>query len=180
MESDFYKEEFQKLLPFSPESAFRQESHFQIMHIANRGCGKCLSELSLVAALRRKSNGGCPRCGGRVRMNGKDRDGRQRYKCATCRKTYINTTAELTRRQREIQQKLSIATEMIIKGHSMRESSKAIGLNIRSMPKILGARCGCGRESGHKGWCAWRFARSERRQAFMRTFGNKKAIQQEA
>lgn len=59
-------------------------------------------------------------------------------------------------------------------GYSVREIARAFGLSKSVVHTISSeflyepdSKCKCGEPIGHRGWCSWRFKRSEKRQAFM-------------
>lgn len=71
-------------------------------------------------------------------------------------------------RQREIER-------LLREGKSVRQVALAVGCVKNTVTRYrrvlnVSARCGCGQDSRHNGWCAWRYNESVERQRWMRVW----------
>lgn len=106
---------------------------------------------------------------------GKNRSGKQRYRCRSCGKT----------RQRYIQrgdlytapERVALVQDLARAGFGQADTMAITGLAKNTVSKIVnrmiadGLRCPCDQPHGHKGWCRFRFQQSEARQSFMTEWG---------
>jgi hypothetical protein len=55
-------------------------------------------------------------------------------------------------------------------GYSKRATARTVGVSTNTIRHYWpsGALCGCGRDSGHNGWCKWRYLRSNKRREYHR------------
>lgn len=98
--------------------------------------------------------------------HGFHRDGRERYRCSECGRTWLQGIS------RNETKRLSIAEALKEPGSTSRSVSEKLGVSKDTVRKVIlvsgKANCLCGREGGHKGWCRYRFEKSEARQKFIK------------
>ena len=77
---------------------------------------------------------------------------------------------------RGVEQNYDTAAQMLINGESLRRVSELSGLargTIARIRKLVAGRikpCGCGKPSGHRGWCSYLYQFSEKRQEVVKKF----------
>jgi hypothetical protein len=82
--------------------------------------------------------------------------------------------------------KVSLALDMIRKGHADREVERALKINRNTVMKIkriisgVVNGCACGKPRGHKGWCKIMMARSPKRQAVMKGMHERQRLRKAA
>jgi hypothetical protein len=107
------------------------------------------------------------------KLHGFNRDGSQRFRCRDCGKTWQEP--RITEYQKR---RAGIAVELQIPGETVRSICRRLGVAEmtvrREMLKSGRAPCGCGRPGGHKGWCRFRYNRSEKRQQFIEQWSRSK------
>jgi transposase-like protein len=107
----------------------------------------------------------CQHCNSK--QNGFGRDGMQRFLCADCGKSWQYKATTKTQEKR-----LAIRAALQIPGSTIRSvmrelhvAKNTVEMEIKSSGR---AACECGGKAGHKGWCAFRYAKSAARQEFIR------------
>lgn len=119
-------------------------------------------------------------CGGALRKHGHTRNGCQRFRYASCGASSTNSRnpdGEISRA------KLRELRELFRAGQSARESMESSGLADMTVRKYFGwfellygpRMCACGQPMKHRGWCSVRYAKSPKRQEFMKKWHKKKA-----
>ena len=105
-----------------------------------------------------------------VQKNGTDRNGRVRFRCRVCGRTFLGPGQNKWDIKRE-----RIARAWMNPGATIRSVAKETGCGTataRKVRKIIGAKrlgkCVCGQPMGHRGWCRFRFSNSPARQSFMK------------
>jgi len=113
----------------------------------------------------------CPDCHSpNIKKFGFGSGGRQRFKCKECGRTVIPEASSRIKgslppaQQEEIKRLLSepgatIRSVATLSGHA---NDTVAGY----AKTIILPDCPCGEKAGHLGWCSWRYARSEKRQAY--------------
>src|SRR4051794_15938935 len=86
----------------------------------------------------------CPTCQTEARKFGKDRDGNQRYQCATCRKTFADRPARPLGDMRLDMDKALVVLHHLVEGTSVRATMRITGVNrntILDLLALMGERC---------------------------------------
>lgn len=102
------------------------------------------------------------------------RDGRQKFRCSECRRTFVSGVARLSHwigSERE-----AVLERAYISGMSQRTAAKEAGVSRKTsrhrwkdFRKKYGIpTCKCGKQSDHKGWCRIRYQASPKRQETVR------------
>lgn len=111
----------------------------------------------------------CAKCDGIfIRKWGRDRHGHQRYRCQTCLATF---SVERTAGNHLPPSKERCLMTALRSGMSIRAAARYAGVARATAHKYshgVSARCPCGDDARHRGWCSYRVSRSPRRRAFLR------------
>jgi transposase-like protein/IS1 family transposase len=86
----------------------------------------------------------CPQCNIRCRRFGKHRNGLQRFRCATCGKTYTEEHARLFGAMLVPEEKALLAIQLLIEGTSIRSTERITKLHRDTIMRLLvlaGERC---------------------------------------
>ncbi len=86
----------------------------------------------------------CPTCKNYGRKFGKDRDGNQRFQCATCRKTFSERPVSLLGDMRIDLDKALQVLQLLVEGMSVRAAMRVTSVNrttILSLLSLMGERC---------------------------------------
>lgn len=132
-------------------------------------------------SLHLEENPWCVKCRKRTKAYGVTRDAVQRWMCNWCSVSFLGTrvskssiVGEYPDMVRKVA-KLDEAIPLFRSGCSTREVMKRIGVSNGTANKFrrialkdFNARCKCGEQAGHRGWCYWRFQHSPKRQEFMK------------
>lgn len=119
-------------------------------------------------------------CRARAKKFGRASNGAQRYQCLGCRRTFVggnpNGTSIADRLSRSKREELFALFRL---GYSIREIQRRTGRHHVTLRKyrdmMTEVKCGCGRGTGHRGWCDFRVDHHPIRQAYyalMRKGGN--------
>jgi len=86
----------------------------------------------------------CHNCKAKARKYGKNRQGKQRFYCNTCRKAFIEKTETLREDKRLPLDKVLQCVEMLLEGCSIRSVQRMTGVHRNTIMDILvvpGERC---------------------------------------
>lgn len=86
----------------------------------------------------------CPACNGEVKKFGKHRNGLQRYRCISCKKTFIEQHAKPLAEMNLAQDKAISVLQHLVEGCSVRSTSRITGVHPRTILNLLslaGERC---------------------------------------
>src|SRR5436305_16835 len=86
----------------------------------------------------------CPTCRNDARKFGRDRDGNQRYQCATCRKTFSDRPVKPLGSMRLDLDKALKVLQLLLEGMSIRATMRVTGTNrntILDLLALVGGRC---------------------------------------
>jgi transposase-like protein/IS1 family transposase len=86
----------------------------------------------------------CGDCGAKCGRFGKHRNGLQRYRCASCRKTYTEEHARLFGTMTVDEGKALLALQLLVEGNSIRSCERITGIDRNTIMRLLvvaGQRC---------------------------------------
>ena len=86
----------------------------------------------------------CQACGSETKKFGKDRNGHQRYRCLSCKKTFIEAYERLLGEMRLSKEKALSVLKLLIEGCSIRSAERITGVEKRTILSLLalvGERC---------------------------------------
>ena len=79
----------------------------------------------------------CQACGSETKKHGKDRDGHQRYRCLSCKKTFIEAyDRPLGDMRLPIEKALSVM-QHLVEGCSIRSTERITGVEKRTILSLL-------------------------------------------
>jgi transposase-like protein/IS1 family transposase len=86
----------------------------------------------------------CQACSGRIKRNGKDRKGNQRFQCLACKKTFIEPYEKPLDDMRLSLEKALMVLRLLVEGNSIRSSERISGVEkktILSLLLLVGQKC---------------------------------------
>ena len=86
----------------------------------------------------------CAECGMRCQRFGTHRNGLQRFRCPTCKKTYTEEHKRLIADMTITDEKALLALKLMVEGNSLRSTERITGLDINTLMKLLvraGEKC---------------------------------------
>jgi transposase-like protein/IS1 family transposase len=87
---------------------------------------------------------GCPDCKTTCQRFGKHRNGLRRFRCPQCKKTYTEPHKQMVEGMTISDDKVLLALELMVEGHSLRSTERITGLDINTLMKFLvraGEKC---------------------------------------
>jgi transposase-like protein len=128
-----------------------------------------------------EDNPWCVQCRKWTKAHGVTRDTVQRWMCNWCSGSFLGSREsksvsvgaypDTVRKISELDQSIPLFRA----GRSIREVMRIVGISNATANKFrrlalrdFDARCGCGQEAGHRGWCSYRYRQHPKRQEFMK------------